>query len=217
MFRENLLPARAVQRRSNSTYNSHSSRSSHHRFYRVVRTRRITARNPSREQRQGSVHFVLEPRAPPTDSLFNLSFVRGSGPLDLGGCGFEPPAGWVIRIFEGSSLPVGFQGGGGRSLNCSSRGQRQRTNFLVLWDVTLRETLTFDLNGGVCVGCDSAARRCFVAPVHATLTLNFRRFFQSGSHSPNTHGLKSFSGNNTSRYSYLVKGHENPYYLAADV
>lgn len=40
---------------------------------------------------------------------------------------------------------------------------------------------------------------------------------QSGSHSPNTHGLKSFSGNNTSRYSYLVKGHENPYYLAADV
>ncbi|XP_008299406.1 protein HEG homolog 1 [Stegastes partitus] len=38
----------------------------------------------------------------------------------------------------------------------------------------------------------------------------------SGSYDLNTDGMKTFKGRNPSRYSYLVQGHENPYFLPGD-
>lgn len=38
----------------------------------------------------------------------------------------------------------------------------------------------------------------------------------SGSYDLNSEGLKTFTGKNPSRYSYLVQGHENPYFLPGD-
>ncbi|KAM6904676.1 protein HEG homolog 1 [Xenentodon cancila] len=38
----------------------------------------------------------------------------------------------------------------------------------------------------------------------------------SGSYDLNMEGMKTFKGKNTSRYSYLVQGHENPYFLPGD-
>lgn len=40
--------------------------------------------------------------------------------------------------------------------------------------------------------------------------------FQSGSYDLNPEGMKTFKGKNPSRYSYLVQGHENPYFLPGD-
>ncbi|XP_069021622.1 protein HEG homolog 1 [Embiotoca jacksoni] len=39
---------------------------------------------------------------------------------------------------------------------------------------------------------------------------------KSGSYDLNPDGMKTFKGKNTSRYSYLVQGHENPYFLPGD-
>lgn len=39
---------------------------------------------------------------------------------------------------------------------------------------------------------------------------------QSGSYDLQQDGMKTFKGKNTSRYSYLVQGHENPYFLPGD-
>lgn len=140
----------------------------------------------------------------------------------LGGCGFEPRY----------SLPVVFTVIllGGSITELFLKRSNAEDKFLVRWDVTLSETLTFNLNGGVCVRCDSflvspGERGCLLAFVCVLLlrsnsnhaNTDFRHFFQSGLYSLDADGLKTFSGNNTSRYSYLVKGHENPYYLAADV
>ncbi|KAM4536203.1 uncharacterized protein V3H82_025791 isoform 2-T2 [Fundulus diaphanus] len=38
----------------------------------------------------------------------------------------------------------------------------------------------------------------------------------SGSYDVNPEEMKTFKGRNTSRYSYLVEGHENPYFLPGD-
>lgn len=40
--------------------------------------------------------------------------------------------------------------------------------------------------------------------------------FQSGSYDLNPEQMETFKGKNTSRYSYLVQGHENPYFLPGD-
>lgn len=40
--------------------------------------------------------------------------------------------------------------------------------------------------------------------------------FQTGSYDLNPDGMKTFTGKNPSRYSYLVQGHENPYFLPGD-
>lgn len=40
--------------------------------------------------------------------------------------------------------------------------------------------------------------------------------FQSGSYDLNPDTMRTFKGNNPSRYSYLVQGYENPYYLPGD-
>ncbi|KAM9843379.1 uncharacterized protein ACBR49_012594 [Aulostomus maculatus] len=42
------------------------------------------------------------------------------------------------------------------------------------------------------------------------------RWKKSGSYDLNPEGLKTFKGKNPSRYSYLVQGHENPYFLPGD-
>lgn len=140
----------------------------------------------------------------------------------LGGCGFK------ARY----SLPVVFRVRllGGSITELFLKGSNAEDKFLVRWDVTLSETLTFNLNGGVCVRCDSflvslGERGCLLPFVCALLlrsnanhaNTDFCHFFQSGLYSLNADGLKTFSGKNTSRYSYLVKGQDNPYYLAADV
>uniref|UniRef100_UPI0037E8C4CE protein HEG-like n=1 Tax=Semicossyphus pulcher TaxID=241346 RepID=UPI0037E8C4CE len=38
----------------------------------------------------------------------------------------------------------------------------------------------------------------------------------TGSYDLNPDGMKTFKGKNPSRYSYLVQGHENPYFLPGD-
>lgn len=40
--------------------------------------------------------------------------------------------------------------------------------------------------------------------------------FQSGSYDLNPDAMRTFKGKNPSRYSYLVQGHENPYFLPGD-
>lgn len=47
---------------------------------------------------------------------------------------------------------------------------------------------------------------------HSLLLLTF----QTGSYDLNPEGMMTFKGKNTSRYSYLVQGHENPYFLPGD-
>ncbi|XP_029363855.1 protein HEG [Echeneis naucrates] len=43
-----------------------------------------------------------------------------------------------------------------------------------------------------------------------------RGWKKSGSYDLNPEGMKTFKGKNPSRYSYLVQGHENPYFLPGD-
>ncbi|XP_014850155.1 PREDICTED: mucin-13-like [Poecilia mexicana] len=43
-----------------------------------------------------------------------------------------------------------------------------------------------------------------------------KRWKKSGSYDLNPEDMKTFKGKNTSRYSYLVEGHENPYFLPGD-
>lgn len=47
---------------------------------------------------------------------------------------------------------------------------------------------------------------------HSLLLLTF----QTGSYDLNPEEMMTFKGKNTSRYSYLVQGHENPYFLPGD-
>lgn len=54
---------------------------------------------------------------------------------------------------------------------------------------------------------------CFFMKVtHSPLLLTF----QTGSYDLNPEAMMTFKGKNTSRYSYLVQGHENPYFLPGD-
>lgn len=54
---------------------------------------------------------------------------------------------------------------------------------------------------------------CFFMKVsHSLLLLTF----QTGSYDLNPEEMMTFKGKNTSRYSYLVQGHENPYFLPGD-
>ncbi|XP_032443181.1 uncharacterized threonine-rich GPI-anchored glycoprotein PJ4664.02 isoform X3 [Xiphophorus hellerii] len=46
--------------------------------------------------------------------------------------------------------------------------------------------------------------------------LKQKRWKKSGSYDLNPEEMKTFKGKNTSRYSYLVEGHENPYFLPGD-
>lgn len=46
--------------------------------------------------------------------------------------------------------------------------------------------------------------------------LNLRGWKKTGSYDLQPDDLKTFKGKNTSRYSYLVQGHENPYFLPGD-
>lgn len=55
---------------------------------------------------------------------------------------------------------------------------------------------------------------------HQTNGLGFQlkqdRWRKTGSYDLNPEGMKTFKGKNPSRYSYLVQGHENPYFLPGD-
>lgn len=46
--------------------------------------------------------------------------------------------------------------------------------------------------------------------------LKEHRWKRSASYDLSAEGMKTFKGKNTSRYSYLVQGHENPYFLPGD-
>lgn len=46
--------------------------------------------------------------------------------------------------------------------------------------------------------------------------LNPKRWRKTGSYDLQPDDMKTFKGKNTSRYSYLVQGHENPYFLPGD-
>ncbi|KAM9393961.1 protein HEG homolog 1 isoform 4-T4 [Pholidichthys leucotaenia] len=50
----------------------------------------------------------------------------------------------------------------------------------------------------------------------AGFQLKQKGWSKSGSYDLNPEGMKTFKGKNTSRYSYLVQGHENPYFLPGD-
>ncbi|XP_063760537.1 protein HEG isoform X2 [Eleginops maclovinus] len=51
---------------------------------------------------------------------------------------------------------------------------------------------------------------------HVLVDKNHQTNGSSGSYDLNPDGLNTFKGKNPSRYSYLVQGHENPYFLSGD-
>ncbi|KAM6966449.1 uncharacterized protein LKV04_018925 [Tautogolabrus adspersus] len=67
---------------------------------------------------------------------------------------------------------------------------------------------------------EEGSTRSLVDQKHQTNGLGFQTkqngWKKTGSYDLNPDGLKTFKGKNPSRYSYLVQGHENPYFLPGD-
>ena len=68
------------------------------------------------------------------------------------------------------------------------------------------------LHVSVCV----CVHACVCARVQRDLWHSRLSMFQTGSYDLTSDSMNTFKGKNPSRYSYLVQGHENPYFKPAD-